>query len=233
VAAFDIGLPLIYSRWDFQPNLCRALSCERPKTTQQTLFLSFEINNCFPITSELFEKIQETCTPPPPRHRHLPAAAAAKAARRAAKAARRAANQLISDVLNQTRGSGTRNEQNESLPPSEIWERRPTAWLQVAGPSPAPLLSPSSRSSLSTCPTCLNLYLSVVLYLLDNSCFKALSGHGNPRIHSQVPSPGGRLLPLGWPLYPPRKLSERADTGWLLHAVTGACIYNLRVLPTL
>ncbi len=24
-------------------------SCERPKTAQQTLFLSFEINNCFPI----------------------------------------------------------------------------------------------------------------------------------------------------------------------------------------
>jgi hypothetical protein len=25
-------------------------SCKRPKTTQQTLFLSFEINNWFPIT---------------------------------------------------------------------------------------------------------------------------------------------------------------------------------------
>jgi hypothetical protein len=25
-------------------------SCERPKTAQRTLFLSFEINNCFPIT---------------------------------------------------------------------------------------------------------------------------------------------------------------------------------------
>jgi hypothetical protein len=28
----------------------QAQSCERPKTSQRTLFLSFEINNCFPIT---------------------------------------------------------------------------------------------------------------------------------------------------------------------------------------
>jgi hypothetical protein len=28
----------------------QTLSCERPETSQRTLFLSFEINNCFPIT---------------------------------------------------------------------------------------------------------------------------------------------------------------------------------------
>ncbi len=28
----------------------QALSCERPKTAQRTLFLSFEISNCFQIT---------------------------------------------------------------------------------------------------------------------------------------------------------------------------------------
>jgi hypothetical protein len=28
----------------------KAPSCEMPKTTQRNLFLSFEINNCFPIT---------------------------------------------------------------------------------------------------------------------------------------------------------------------------------------
>jgi hypothetical protein len=33
------------SRWNFQTSS----SCERPKPAQQTLFLSFEINNCFPI----------------------------------------------------------------------------------------------------------------------------------------------------------------------------------------
>jgi hypothetical protein len=29
----------------------QALSCERPKNDQRNPFLSFEINNCFPITS--------------------------------------------------------------------------------------------------------------------------------------------------------------------------------------
>jgi hypothetical protein len=47
----------------------QAPSCKRPKTTgtQRTLFLSFEIINCFPITvpivSEFYEKIRETCMP--------------------------------------------------------------------------------------------------------------------------------------------------------------------------
>ncbi len=34
----------------FSNKSVQAPSCERPKTTQRTLFLSFEINNCFPIT---------------------------------------------------------------------------------------------------------------------------------------------------------------------------------------
>jgi hypothetical protein len=42
-------------------------SCgERPKTTKRNLFLSFEINNCFPITgilSEAYEKSLETWMP--------------------------------------------------------------------------------------------------------------------------------------------------------------------------
>ncbi len=43
----------------------QAPSCEKPKTTQQTLFLSFEINNCFPITYSVggLWKILETCMP--------------------------------------------------------------------------------------------------------------------------------------------------------------------------
>ncbi len=35
----------------------------RHKTTQRTLFLSFEINNCFQIVSEVYEKIRETYKP--------------------------------------------------------------------------------------------------------------------------------------------------------------------------
>ncbi len=34
----------------FSTKSVQAPSCKRPKTTQRTLFLSFEINNCFPIT---------------------------------------------------------------------------------------------------------------------------------------------------------------------------------------
>jgi hypothetical protein len=34
----------------FSNKSVQAPSCKRPKTTQRTLFLSFEINNCFPIT---------------------------------------------------------------------------------------------------------------------------------------------------------------------------------------
>jgi hypothetical protein len=33
----------------FSRNSVQAPSCKRPKTTQRTLFLSFEINNWFPI----------------------------------------------------------------------------------------------------------------------------------------------------------------------------------------
>jgi hypothetical protein len=53
----------------FSAESVQALFCERLKTTQRTLFLSFEIKNCFPlfpnngITSELYEKIRETCMP--------------------------------------------------------------------------------------------------------------------------------------------------------------------------
>jgi hypothetical protein len=35
----------------FSKKSVQAPSCKRPKTTQQTLFLSFEINNWFPITA--------------------------------------------------------------------------------------------------------------------------------------------------------------------------------------
>jgi hypothetical protein len=34
----------------FSNKSMQAPSCERPKTAQRTLFLSFESNNCFPIT---------------------------------------------------------------------------------------------------------------------------------------------------------------------------------------
>ena len=45
----SIGLPLSYSRWNFQ-KLVQAPSFERPKTAPRTLFLSFANYNCFPIT---------------------------------------------------------------------------------------------------------------------------------------------------------------------------------------
>ena len=50
----------------FSRNSVQAPSCKRPKTTQRTLFLSFEIKNWFPITvlcRRLIKKIQETCMP--------------------------------------------------------------------------------------------------------------------------------------------------------------------------
>jgi hypothetical protein len=52
------GLILVSFDWSrFRPFMLKfskesvqTPSCERPKTAQRTLFLSFEINNCFPIT---------------------------------------------------------------------------------------------------------------------------------------------------------------------------------------
>ncbi len=40
------------SRLRFSNKSLQAPSSEWPKTTPRTLFLSFEINNCFPITAE-------------------------------------------------------------------------------------------------------------------------------------------------------------------------------------
>ncbi len=40
----------------FSNKFVLAPSCKRPKTTQRTLFLSFESNNCFPITIRLKKK---------------------------------------------------------------------------------------------------------------------------------------------------------------------------------
>ncbi len=50
----------------FSKESVQAPSCKRPKTTQRTPFLSFEINNWFPITllcRRLIKKIQVTCMP--------------------------------------------------------------------------------------------------------------------------------------------------------------------------
>ena len=52
------GLNLVSFDWSrfklfvlkFSKKSVQTPSCERPKTAQRTLFLSFEINNCFPIT---------------------------------------------------------------------------------------------------------------------------------------------------------------------------------------
>ncbi len=49
VAAFDKSPCKIFTL-RFSVMSAQAPSCKRPKTTQRTLFLSFEINNCFPIT---------------------------------------------------------------------------------------------------------------------------------------------------------------------------------------
>jgi hypothetical protein len=49
VVAFDKS-PFKLFTLRFSTKSVQAPSCKRPKTTQRTLFLSFEINNCFPIT---------------------------------------------------------------------------------------------------------------------------------------------------------------------------------------
>ncbi len=49
VVAFDKS-PFKLLTLRFSTKSVQAPSCNRPKTTQRTLFLSFEINNCFPIT---------------------------------------------------------------------------------------------------------------------------------------------------------------------------------------
>ncbi len=53
------GLNLVSFDWPpfklfslrFSKESVQTPSCERPKTAQRTLFMSFEINNCFPITA--------------------------------------------------------------------------------------------------------------------------------------------------------------------------------------
>ncbi len=49
VVAFDKS-PFKLFTLRFSTKSVQAPSCKRPKTTQRTLFLSVEINNCFPIT---------------------------------------------------------------------------------------------------------------------------------------------------------------------------------------
>jgi hypothetical protein len=49
VVEFDRS-PLKLFTLRFSYKSMQAPSCEWPKTSQRTLFLSFEINNCFPIT---------------------------------------------------------------------------------------------------------------------------------------------------------------------------------------
>jgi hypothetical protein len=49
VIAFDKS-PFKLFTLKFLTKSLKALSCKRPKTIQRTLFLSFEINNCFPLT---------------------------------------------------------------------------------------------------------------------------------------------------------------------------------------
>ncbi len=49
VATFDRSPCKLFSL-TFSAKSVQTLSCERLKTTQRTLFLSFEIKNCFPIT---------------------------------------------------------------------------------------------------------------------------------------------------------------------------------------
>ncbi len=44
----------------FSKKSVQAPSCKRPKTTQQTLFLSFEINNWFPITAQCRRLIKKS-----------------------------------------------------------------------------------------------------------------------------------------------------------------------------
>ncbi len=49
VVSFDRSRYKLFSR-KFSNTFVLAPSCERPKTATRTLFLSFESNNCFPIT---------------------------------------------------------------------------------------------------------------------------------------------------------------------------------------
>ncbi len=49
VVAFDRS-PFKLFTLKFSSKSMQAPSCERPETTQRNLFLSFEINNCLPIT---------------------------------------------------------------------------------------------------------------------------------------------------------------------------------------
>jgi hypothetical protein len=49
VVAFDKS-PFKLFTLRFSTKSVQVPSCERPKTTQRTLILSFEKNNCFPIT---------------------------------------------------------------------------------------------------------------------------------------------------------------------------------------
>jgi hypothetical protein len=50
--AFDRSPSKLFSL-KFPNKSMQAPSCERPKTTQQTLFLSFEINNCFQLCNSI------------------------------------------------------------------------------------------------------------------------------------------------------------------------------------
>jgi hypothetical protein len=40
----------VFEKSPFKKFSVQAPTCERPKTAQRTLFMSFEINNCFPVT---------------------------------------------------------------------------------------------------------------------------------------------------------------------------------------
>ncbi len=51
VVAFNKSPFKLFKLW-FSTKSVHAPSCKRSKTTQRTLFLSFEINNCFPITAQ-------------------------------------------------------------------------------------------------------------------------------------------------------------------------------------
>ncbi len=51
VVSFDRSPFKLYSLW-FSYKSMQAPSCERPKTNQRTLFLSFAINNCYPTSDE-------------------------------------------------------------------------------------------------------------------------------------------------------------------------------------
>ncbi len=67
VVAFDRS-PFKLFTLRFSNKLVLAPFCKRPKTTQRTLFLSFEINNCLPIINgislDAYEKIRENYMPP-------------------------------------------------------------------------------------------------------------------------------------------------------------------------